>query len=267
MSENSFNRPDYNRDAVNAYADVTGVPPKQYLPKALHKLVDARDKAYDAFADFDSDHAELLQGNWQDVLRAQDEAAGRAAIQDGQDPLNVPSVLEEATLKRPRIIGALRALRDAAMTADRALVTALRRELPAIAALIEPDVTAAAEEYIRIQREADAARERYGAKLRLRSWVTEWSVLGLRPDFVDTQAAAPRTASGAVAVDMDRRPVDRGAAEVRVIDESYDAVRGPGPKVAVRSKTNGNVLELDADQAAALVGSGAAEYIDQEEAA
>ncbi|MCX4832835.1 hypothetical protein OG746_29300 [Streptomyces sp. NBC_01016] len=263
---NPFNLPDFNSDA-GIYADVTGVPPKKYLPKSLHKLVDDRDKAYDAFVDFESDHAELLQSNWRDMLRAQDEAAGRAAIVDGQDPLSVPSAMEDAETKRPRIIGALRALRDAAMTADRALVAAVRRELPAIAALVEPDVATAAEEYIKLQREADAARQRYGAKLTLRSWVTDWSKLGLRTDFVERQEATPTQASGGLAVDVYGNPVDRGAAEVRVIDESYGAVRGPGPKVAVRSTTNGSVLELDADQAAALVHSGAVEYIDQEAAA
>ncbi|MGW7618195.1 hypothetical protein ACWGLG_20595 [Streptomyces antimycoticus] len=264
MSEtNPFNRPEYDRDAVEIHADVTGVPPKKYLPKSLHKLVDARDKAYDAFVDFEGDHAELLQSNWREVLRAKDEAAGRAAIAEGKDPLSVPSALEDASVKRPRIIGALRALRDAAVTADRALTRAVRRELPAIGELVEPDVAAAAEEYIRLHREAEAARQRYGAKLSLRSWVTDWSKLGLMTDFVESQEAAPRTASGGPAVDVYGNPVDRGAAEVRVIDESYGAVRGPGPKVAVHSKANGSVLELDSDQAAALVSIGAAEYTEQ----
>ncbi|MGW5233954.1 hypothetical protein ACWEQU_17055 [Streptomyces nodosus] len=216
--------------------------------------------------DFEADHADLLQSNWRDTLRDQDEAAGRAAIANGQDPLSVPSALEGAELKRPRIIGALRAPRDAAITADRALVRAIRRELPAIADLVEPDVTAAAEEYIRLQREADAARQRYGAKLTLRSWVTDWSKLGLEKDFWETQEADPRTASGGPAVDIDGHPVDRGAAEVRVIDESYGAVSGPGQKVSVRSTTNTTVLELTAAQAAALVAAGSVTYADQEDA-
>ncbi|MFD9440014.1 hypothetical protein [Streptomyces sp. NPDC060001] len=262
---NSSNRPEYDRDAVNIYADVTGVPPKQYLPKALHKLADARDKAYDAFVDFEGDHAELLQSNWRDVLRAKDEAAGHTAIMEGKDPLGVPSALEDATMKRPRIIGAVRALRDAVMAADRALVSAVRRELPAIAALVEPDVTAAAEEYIKLQREADAARQRYGAKLALRSWITDWTILGLRTDFHDQPEATPRTASNSPAQDIHGRPVDRGAAEVRAIDESYGAIRGPGPKAEIRSLKNGSVLEIDANGAAGLVASGVAEYVDQDD--
>ncbi|MFY3807706.1 hypothetical protein, partial [Escherichia coli] len=115
-------------------------------PVSLHKLDDTRDKAYDAFVDFEGDHADLLQSNWRDMLRAQDEAAGRAAIVEGKDPLSVPSALEDASVKRPRIIGALRALRDAAMTADRALVSAVRKELPAIAELAEADVASTADE-------------------------------------------------------------------------------------------------------------------------
>ncbi|MFD0033705.1 hypothetical protein ACFVJK_36825 [Streptomyces sp. NPDC127172] len=268
MSEtNPFNRLEYDREAVQIYADVTGVPPKQYLPKPLHKLLDARDKAYDAFVDFEADYAELLQSNWRDFLRAKDEAAGRAAIVDGKNPLSVPSALEEAETKRPRIIGALRALRDAAMAADRALVAAVRKELPAIAELAEAGVSSAADEYIRLQREADAARQAYGAKLLIRSWVTDWAVLGLRTDFHDHSAATPRVASGGEVVDIDGRPVQRGAAEVKAVDESYGKVRGPGPKVTVRSLLNDSVLELDADQAAALVSSGTVAYVNEEESA
>lgn len=258
---NPFNRPDIDPDAEQVHADVTGVPPKEYLPASLHALVDARDKAYDAFVDFESDHAELLQGNWVRVLRDQDEAAGRDAVLAGKDPLSIPSALEAGTLNRPRVIGALRALRNEVHAADRRLVAAIRRELPAIADLIEPDVTTAAEEYIRSQRQADAARQRYGAKLALRSWVSDWSKLDLRTDFVERQEATPTLASGGSAVDIDGRPIDRGAAEVGAIDASYGALQGPGQRVKIRSKRNGVVLELFPDQAAALMSSGEAEYV------
>ncbi|MGW4541343.1 hypothetical protein ACWEOP_26180 [Streptomyces chartreusis] len=255
---NQYSRPDLAEESAPT-PDVTGVPPKQYLPRPLHKLLAARDEAYDRWADADAEYAHLLTSGWEAMARAKDEAAGRAAVAAGRDPLAEPSALEEAQLKRPRALGALKALADAVRKADAVLVAAVRRELPAISALIEPDVTAAADEYVRLQREADAARQRYGAKVALRSWATDWFALNLRTDYLEHTEATPREASGAEPTDVYGKPV-RGAEEVRIIDESYGRVR-PRQTAVIRSTVNGQVMEIEASYAAAQVASRVAEYV------
>ncbi|MGI5138472.1 MULTISPECIES: hypothetical protein [unclassified Streptomyces] len=244
------------------YADTMSVPPRAFLPKPVHKFLDARDAAYERFVDYESEHAELLMSNWEAVAIARDEAAGAAAMADGRNPLDEPSHLEAAQRQRPRVLGALRTLAAEVRKADAALKAAVRRELPAIEQLIEADVSKVASTYIDAQAAADAARQVYGAALTRRAWVTNWAKLGLYTECPDVTEAAPVTASEGPAVDVYGRPIDRGAAEVRAIDESYGHIQ-PKPTRAIRSRVNGAELEIDAHHAAALVGKGQAEYVDE----
>ncbi|WP_431958780.1 hypothetical protein [Actinacidiphila sp. bgisy160] len=243
------------------YADITGIPPRAFLPKPLHKFLDAREAAYERFVDYESEHAELLMSSWEAAAIAKDEAAGRDAMAAGRDPLDEPSHLEAAQRRRPRVIGALRQLAAEVHKADAALKAAVRREMPAIAELVEADVSKAANAYIDAQRVADAARQVYGAALTRRAWVTNWDKLGLYTDCPDVTEATPVTASEGPAVDLYGFPIDRGAAEVRAIDESYGRVVAK-PKRAIRSTVNGQELEIDEHHAAALVAKGQAEYVD-----
>ncbi|WP_329450567.1 hypothetical protein OG894_09940 [Streptomyces sp. NBC_01724] len=246
---------------TDIYADTTSLPPRQFLPKALHKLLDARDAAYDKFVDFESEHAALLDSSWEVAALAQDESAGAAAMTAGTDPLDVPSKLEEAQRKRPKVIGALKVLASEVRRTDAALVAAVRRELPTIEAAAEPVIGSAADAYVAAQNAADAARHRYGASLLLRSWVTDWAKLGLRTDFQGGIAeASPRDAEGNPVTDIDGREGLRGAAEVNAIDESYGRVVAK-PKAVIRSLTNGQEIEIQTDHAAHLVNTGQAEYV------
>ncbi|MFF4314991.1 hypothetical protein [Streptomyces sp. NPDC001507] len=243
------------------YADTTGVPPRQFLPKTLHKLLDAREAAHEKFVDYEDQHVDVIHDGWEARAIAKDEAAGAAAVAAGRDPLDEPSHLEDAQRQRPRILGALKALAAEVRRTDAALASAVRRELPAIEAAIEARVSAAASAYIDAQRAADEARQSYGAALQLRAWVVDWSRLGLRTDYQELPAATPVTFDGHEAVDIYDRPIARGAAEVVAIDESYGRVVAE-PKRVIRSKTNGQEIEIDATHAAALVDKGQAEYAD-----
>ncbi|MER7809384.1 hypothetical protein [Streptomyces sp900116325] len=246
---------------TDIYADTTSLPPKQFLPKALHKLLDARDAAYDKFVDFESEHAGLLDSSWEGAALAQDEAAGAAAMAAGTDPLDVPSKLDEAQRKRPKVLGALKVLAAEVRRTDAALVAAMRRELPAIEAAAEPVISSAADEYIAAQGAADAARARYGAALLLRSWVTNWARLGLRTDFpAHIPEASPVDASGQPVTDIHDRESLRGAAEVNAIDESYGRVKRK-PMTVIRSLTNGQEIEIQTDHAASLISNGQAEFV------
>ncbi|WP_328920131.1 hypothetical protein OG911_11750 [Streptomyces sp. NBC_00208] len=245
---------------TDIYADTTSLPSRQFLPKALHKLLDARDTAYDKFVEFESEHAALIDSSWEVAALAQDESAGAAAMTAGTDPLDVPSKLEEAQRKRPKVLGALKVLAAEVRRTDAALVAAVRRELPAIEAAAEPVIGSAATAYVVAQAAADAARQRYGASLLLRSWVTEWAKLGLRTDFQDGIAeASPVDVEGHPVTDIDGRAIQRGAAEVNAIDESFGRVVAR-PKAVIRSLTNGQEIEIQADHAASLVANGSAEY-------
>ncbi|MFD7942149.1 hypothetical protein [Streptomyces sp. NPDC059744] len=247
---------------TDIYADTTSLPPKQFLPKALHKLLDARDAAYDKFVDFESEHAALLDSSWEVAALAQDESAGAAAMTAGTDPLDIPSKLEEAQRKRPKVVGALRVLAAEVRRTDAALVAAVRRELPAIEAAAEPVISSAASDYIAAQNAADAARAHYGASLLLRSWVTDWHRLGLRSDFhAGVSETSPVDATGQQVTDVYGRVALRGAAEVNAIDESYGRVKVK-PMLAIRSLINGTEITIEAAHAGHLVATGQAEFTD-----
>jgi hypothetical protein len=240
---------------------LTDLPPKSMLPKAVHKAYDVREAAHGRYVDFESEHYELLALSWEQAFAERDEQAGRQAIVDGADPLSVPSALEEAKAKRPRIVGALSALVAEVNKADQALCSAVRLELGPIGESIEAELAQASTAYVELQRAADEARQVYGAKLRARDWWTDWAKLGIRSHYSGDDMTTPLTVQGVEATDIYGYPVARGAAEVRAIDESYGAVVHK-PKATIRSKTNGQVLTIDAGHAAAHVANGSAEYVD-----
>ncbi|MGW1730110.1 hypothetical protein [Streptomyces sp. NPDC001999] len=242
--------------------DLTGVPPKRLLPKALHKLYDARDAAWDRFTDFESDHIELLGSAWEAIYAELDERAGREAAAKGADPLSVPSALARARDERPRVRGALRQFAADVRSADIALSAAVRLELAAIGTVVRADVDKAAEAYVEAQAKANELRQQYGAALCGLEWVTNWALLGLRTDFQDVTAAEPRDSSGNPAEDVYGRPVDRGAAEVSVIAESYSRAPGREPLVPVRLKGGTVTDNVKASHAAYLVANGSAESVE-----
>jgi hypothetical protein len=243
--------------------DLTGLPPKRLLPKKVHPLFDTREAAWDRYTDFESDHVELLASNWEAIYADQDERAGREAVANGVDPLSVPSALARARDERPRVVGALRQFADGVRSADNALKAAVRLELKAIGDAVQADVDKAAQAYVEAQAKADALRQSYGAALYGLAWVTDWTKLGLRTDFQDLTAAEPRDSSGQPAADLYGRPVDRGAAEVAFIAESYGRPTDRERLVPVRLK-NGTVTDnVKESHAAHLVAKGMAEQVEE----
>jgi hypothetical protein len=243
--------------------DLTDLPPKSMLPKAVHKAYDVRETAYERYVDFESEHYELLALSWEQTFAERDEQAGRQAIVDGADPLSVPSALEEAKAKRSRIVGALHALVAEVNKADQALCSAVRLELGPIGESIEAGLAEAAQVYADLQNAADQARQVYGAKLHARDWWTDWAKLGIRSHFNGADRATPLTVQGVEATDIYGNPVARGAAEVRAIDASYGAVVHK-PKATIRAKNSGQELTIDASHAAALLNNGSAEFVSGE---
>src|SRR5690606_10940703 len=109
-----------------------GLPPAKYLPKAVQKLVAARDAAWERYCDFEDEHHDVIRSDWRRVAEAADRRAAEAAVVEGRDPFAEPSAVEQAASKRARVIGALRALAAEVRKADAAAVAAVRKELPAI---------------------------------------------------------------------------------------------------------------------------------------
>ncbi|MFF1275147.1 hypothetical protein ACFVZC_17295 [Streptomyces marokkonensis] len=245
--------------------DMTSLPPRELLPASLHALYDAREAAWERYSDFDSTHAELLSMGWESALARKDEAAGHQAISDGIDPLSVPSALEDARIRRPRIVGALKALIAEVNKADRALCSAVRRELGPIGDAIRAELDEAADAYTELQRQADTARQIFGAKVKALDWWTDWAKLELRSHWYQSDHATPTTVQGQEATDIYGRPIGRGAAEVKAVLESYGAVV-TRERRTIRSTSNGSTVRIDASHAASLVRMGEAEYADEPEA-
>lgn len=238
--------------------EITGLPPKALLPKSLHKLYDTREGVYERWVDFEADHAELTAPNWESVYASKDEAAGRQAVADGVDPLSLPSALAQARDQRPRLVGALSALVAEVGKADRALVAAVRAEMPALVKQLEQRITAAEAEYVAAQNAANTARARYGAALLGRHWYVNHQ-LGIRTDYVDHAEATPTTAT-------EGEPAERGRPEVDHINESFGRDRGTEPLVPIRHRVTG--VEMDnvkESHAADLVRKGMAEYVNPED--
>ncbi|MFB7311472.1 hypothetical protein [Streptomyces sp. NPDC056192] len=245
----------------NYTPSITGVPPRGMLSKAAQKLHDTREAAYDAWADADAQYAELTDSNWETNAIEQDKAAGRQAAADGVDPLSLPSALDAARSARPRVLGALQALSIETGRTDRALVTAVRAEMPSLVSKIEQRITAAEAEYIAAQDAANAARARYGAALLGRHWYVNHK-LGIRTDYVAHAEAVPSTAAEGEPADLYGRPIERGRPEVDHINASFGRDRGTEPLVAIRHKVTG--VEMDnvkKSHAADLVSKGMAEYV------
>ncbi|KQX77632.1 hypothetical protein AB0K86_06130 [Streptomyces clavifer] len=238
--------------------DLTGLPPRELLPDAVHALYDAREAVWDAYCEYDAAHAELLSMGWESVFARRDEAAGREAVSAGKSPLDVPSALAEAIAQRPRVVGGLHSLISAVNRADQALCAAVRRELGALGESIEASVAEAAQAYADIQQAANEARQHYGARLILRAWHSDWAKLGIRSHYTERTAATPLTVNGVEAKDLYDRPL-RGAAEVKAIDESYGRVR-VARKATIRTK-RGLELTLDINNALAAVNRGDAEFV------
>ncbi|MFF0050050.1 hypothetical protein [Streptomyces sp. NPDC005498] len=255
MSEQIFHSP-----------DITGLPPKALLPKSLHKLYGAREAAYERWADFEADHAELTAPNWESAYAAKDEAAGRQAIADAVDPLSLPSALAQARNERPRVVGALSALVAEVIKADNALKQAVRRELGPIGEAIEQRITAAEAEYVAAQDAANAARSRYGAALLGRHWYVNHK-LGVRTDYPDHAEAVPTTATEGEPADLYGRPIGHGRPEVDHINESFGRDRGTEPLVPIRHKVTGDEMDnVKESHAVDLVRKGMAEYVNPEDA-
>lgn len=240
--------------------DLTDLPPRRLLPKSLHKLYAQREAAWERYVDFESEHHELLSLSWEKTFARRDETAGGRAVADGVDPLSVPSALAEAKSRRPRVVGALKALVAEVNKADQALCAAVRRELGLIGESVEAEVSKAADAYVELQRAADEARQVYGARLRGREWWIEWAKLGVRSHYSDVEAATPLTVHGGEVRSDFGYPV-RGAAEVRAINDSYGAVHYE-PTVEIRAKNSGQLMTIKQSHAAALVRNGSAEYTD-----
>ncbi|WSB83425.1 hypothetical protein OHA60_06605 [Streptomyces cellulosae] len=253
--------------------DVTALPPAKYLPKAVQKLVAARDAAWEKYNDFEDEHHDVIRPDWRRVAEAADRRAAETAVAEGRDPFAEESHVDRASKLRPRVIGALNALAAEVRKADAAAVAAVRRELPAITKVIGADMKAAADEYTAAWSAAMDARGRYGTLVDLRRWAAAWEV-GSRADAPRNVTAAPRTADGFEVRDINHRPL-YGGAEVDAVAESfrragypdvYGATGEPAqqddPKVTIRSLRNGAVFQAKASHAYAFVQRGDAEYAD-----
>jgi hypothetical protein len=202
--------------------DLTGTPPRDILSKATQALYDAREEAYSAYVEAEAEHYELLSHDWAKTYVERDEAAGSKALQDGIDPLSIPSELERATVQRPRIKGYVTGLVQRVNVADRALTAAVRTELDTLGPILEERVRSSAADYLKHQAKADAARAVWGGALVGYDWFINVSRLGLRSDYPEHVGdVEPRDATNQPAADLYGRLVAKGPAEVKHIHDSF----------------------------------------------
>lgn len=240
---------------MNAAPNVTILPPADLLPEVVRPLLEAREAAYERWADFDADHAELLSESWESTYEAKDIVAAAEAVAVGKDPLKVKSALEEARTIRPRVVGAYRELVRAVNAADRALVREFRQHVDSLAPAAAADLQATAKAYEEAHRALLAAREEFGRAVAFRQYVRAWQGIGA-PDFSD-MGRVPTLANG--------NPTDAetGAAEVRQVLESFRAAGlsedastdVPADRLVKVRFGDGQTMELAYSQAAALIAS------------
>ena len=256
--------------------DVTILPPAKYLPKSVQKLMAARDAAWDKYDDMEAEYDDVIRRDWRKVAEAADKRAATEAMERGEDPFAGESHVERAERMRPRVIGALNALKSEVCRADAALRDAVRAELPAIKKAIGADMKAAADKYAQAWSTAMEARGAYGAMVNLRRWAATWEADG-RMDCPADTTATPLTFTGHDVKDEYQRQ-RYGSAEIEAIAESFRAaghvdVYGEtgepaqqlDPKVTIRSTRNGIEMRIKASHAYAQVQRGDAEYVNPDE--
>ncbi|MFJ9913622.1 hypothetical protein [Actinacidiphila glaucinigra] len=160
--------------------------------KEAARLYAELDAATDAWAEFDAEHAELLEPNWKDVARQRDKALGAEALAAGKDPLKAPSVLAEWAANRDRIMGAAGVLVRQVNAAYARLRAFTAEHRGTVRDHIRAEFEAAETAYAEAAAQMYRVRNTYGAALQRVYWVDAFSAGASVGPFPSSDSATPR---------------------------------------------------------------------------
>lgn len=218
----------------------------QFLPADIRKAITARDKAAEAYYNFEAENAHILADDWLDLAEATDLKAAFRAVDAGEDPMELPSEIDRVRSLRPKIKALFGKLEREAKTTNAALSALYRRAAPSLTAeahtRLDAAMAAAEKSYAAFLADASAANVEMGAIRHLRNQSS-----GGRTDAPGA-GGHPVCADGISANSQDKLTALREAFR------TYDAEFVPVKRVRV-GNPNGVVIVLDEDRAKAIVGS------------
>lgn len=238
--------------------DVTHVPDD--APASVKKLEKARDTAYERWDNLYIDHHDVVSSEWERIATDKDRAAGRLAVEEGRDPLDVPSEVEAAKRVRGRILGALAGLKTEVDRADSKVRRALVEAAPAMGEKYAADVAITAQAYEDAWAALLAARGAFGAAVTRRRWGQEVQADSRRP-YPQVREAVPMDARGQYVQEYGRDVI--GTPEVRAVLQSFrDAgldLTDPNPEPVPSDRVT---VERQSDGARFVIGRDFAERTD-----